>query len=131
MARIVIRPALVVDTSGEASPVDLPTGPTLTFLQTMVGGTVDVIRFGAIPGTDLELDLWVNDEGAINGSGINPVLSALASFLHDMPFPVYGSGVFAASDGNGDTVPLPFPVVETLVRTIRGITVPVPMHTDN
>ena len=45
---------------------------TLEHLQHAVGGPVAVVALG--PG----VDMWIADEGAINGSGYNPVATAIA-----------------------------------------------------
>lgn len=73
--------------------IEVPGGaPTLAALQRLVGGYVDVVRL------DDGLDLWVNDEGLLQGLPVNVVATALAQT------PLVGAAVIARSDQDGETL---------------------------
>ena len=73
----------------------------ITELQAAIGcHWFDVIR------CDHGIDLWVDDEGMINGSTLNRPATFLANLL-GYPSPVYGSVVvLGANAATGDTMPL-------------------------
>ena len=73
---------------------------TLEHLQHAVGGPVAVVALG--PG----VDMWIADDGAINGSGYNPVATAIAAtYGHNQR--CFGTAVLTGGpDPTGDTVAL-------------------------
>lgn len=80
-------------------------GPTLAFLQKVCGGYVDIVRL--LEGADL----WVSDEGLINGTQ--------EFFTIDgFPQPLAGSAVLAGNDGSGETTGTDIDV--ELVREMVG-----------
>lgn len=66
-------------------------GETLKFLQEQVGGYVDCVRLGD------GMDLWVNDEGMVNGTQEFFMLAG----AHQ---PYAGNGVIASSNEEGETI---------------------------
>ncbi|NQX18188.1 DUF3846 domain-containing protein [Rathayibacter sp. VKM Ac-2857] len=94
----------------------------VTELQAAIGcHWFDVIR------CEHGIDLWVDDEGMINGSTLNRPATFLANLLGH-PSPVYGSAVILGGNADtGDTAPLT-PEQEARVRDLLGI--PAPTETD-
>lgn len=73
MSSIELR-AVVVETDGAVREVEWDCdGGVLRELQEAVGGYVDVVAL------DQGLDMWVNDEGLVNGMSANWLASALAA----------------------------------------------------
>lgn len=73
-------------------------GRTLDALQTLVGGLVDVVstQWGECP-----VDVWVNDEGLLNGMPFNMFASAITKRQ------LCGPAVVAACNADGETISVP------------------------
>lgn len=78
--------------------------PGLAALQAAVGGYVDLVRGDGF-------DLWINDEGALNGMPANRVLGRHTLF---------GPIVAAGHDGEGNTVGLDATTCERVVALLNG-----------
>ncbi len=96
--------AVAVTVSGDLRELDLGSG----------AGQIDAL-YRAIGGRDLDmlivtpqLLLWVDDQGLVNGSPVNPVAAALLSQLPRSPgHPVRGTVVFTgAADPTGQVTSL-------------------------
>lgn len=95
----------------EVHDVGVPVGEReiSDFLHKCVHGLFDVVHVGD------GIDMWVNDEGLINGSPLNPAATSVkwqewmrrpdTILMTDDP-PICGDVVFVGSDENGETVPL-------------------------
>jgi hypothetical protein len=84
-----------------------PDGDARTHLNALYAALrvslVDVVR---LPDG---IDLWLDDEGRLNGSGSNPVLtSMLVTWGYNVPRgdSLRGSGIFASTDGEGGMISL-------------------------
>lgn len=78
--------------------------PGLSALQAAVGGYVDVVRGDGF-------DLWINDEGAINGMPMNRMSDG---------FVLFGVIVAAGANADGDTVGLDDATAERVVALLNG-----------
>ncbi|WP_161987433.1 DUF3846 domain-containing protein [Prescottella subtropica] len=99
--------ALRISTDSNITRVDLTVGgrDTLDGLTTEIGCRhVDVV---ALPdGNGGTIDMWVDDEGMYGGE-VNPAASAVALLLEPrIVQSFFGNAVFAAHNGDGDTVAL-------------------------
>lgn len=74
--------------------------------------TYDVIRL-----TD-GIDMWVDDEGAINGSDVNLAASIIANRCGHPHAILFGAAVLAAGNEDGDTVGLTDEQAATIVRVL-------------
>ena len=120
MARIVTRPAIVIPVDGPPELVNMPERDTLSFLQANAGRTVELARLGDIPDAPgLEMDVWYDEEGTLNGSPFNPLLSAFVSASRGYRNPLVGTGVVCASNYEGETVPLPLELAASLFRCLH------------
>jgi hypothetical protein len=86
--------------SGDTMPAFLEIDPDRTYpaLKNYCRGAIDVvtITFGG-----QRADLWVNDEGLINGMPLNVPASMLAGM------PLFGPVVIAGTDDEGETINAP------------------------
>jgi len=73
-----------------SSPAVTEIEPTLEAMQEVVGGYVELVRVG-------DLDLWVNEEGILEGLPLNRVIVGM---------PLVGPILVASSNEEGDTVGL-------------------------
>lgn len=84
-------------------------GKTLPGLQRAVGGYVDVITL-THPTTGTKADMWINDEGKVNGLPLNTLASVLAivceAGLAAGDY-IAGPAVLAGFNEEGETVALP------------------------
>lgn len=108
--------AVVVETDGAVREVEWDSdGGVLRELQEAVGGYVDVVAL------DQGLDMWVNDEGLVNGMSVNWLASALAA-RSGAQQPYWGPAVFTGgADEEGKTLSLPAASVASLVQTLTQL----------
>jgi hypothetical protein len=94
-----MRKAIMLDTAGNLSQIDLDAGSGLKILQSAVGGWVQAVDFTA------DLTIWVNEEGKINGLPFNPKATKIwTHFLGNTDF-IVGNAVFTGgTDENGETL---------------------------
>ncbi|QTJ70851.1 hypothetical protein HYG77_36640 (plasmid) [Rhodococcus sp. ZPP] len=63
-----------------------------------------------------DLDMWIGDEGAVLADAqVNVVATTVARVYGAIWQPFCGVAVFAAHDGDGETVGLPEPVKDALL----------------
>lgn len=95
---------LVITPQGEINDEVISTdsdGITLRGLYRLIECQTDsVVRL------DGEIDMWVDDEGALNGSLINPFASWVAVQLGAPPQLYLGNALFASFDAEGSTTSL-------------------------
>lgn len=85
----------------------------LKHLQHEVNGYIE-----CIPGENIGLpgiDLWVNDEGAVNGL---PYAFSIA--MSHRPVPLFGNVVFARHNGEGDTIGLNDEDIDTISEMLAA-----------
>jgi hypothetical protein len=88
-------------TDAHIEPTFISRTKTVTAIQKAVGCD----HFDLVP-LDHGIDLYVDDEGAINGSPLNLKLTIMAHIL-GVPTVLFGNGIMlGGSDDNGDTVSL-------------------------
>lgn len=90
---------LIIKPSGEVSK-EAKDLDSLHQLQRIVDGLVDVVVIAEDKETKRNIDMWINDEGLLNGSEINSVASVLAGR------PICGTVAIAASNWEGETIGL-------------------------
>lgn len=91
---------IAVDGTVDTTEWDTTSG-TLDHLRTALGGWVDVVSLSPT------LDMWVNDEGLINGMEVNQVATALARTYGLAHQPYAGPAVLTGgADAEGNTCPL-------------------------
>ncbi|WP_214369805.1 DUF3846 domain-containing protein [Pseudonocardia sp. H11422] len=105
---------MTIAPNGDLSDVELPSGNVLQGLYSAIGcHCVDLLRL-----TDT-LDMWVDDDGLMNGSAVNMPATAVAhafGWTHQI---YAGTVVLAEHSANGDTVSLR-PELRAAVRGILG-----------
>lgn len=103
--------AVVVAVDGVATVHRWDPADTLSRLQEAVGGHVDVI------GLSPALDMWLNDEGLVNGMLINWAATAVAAAHGYVYQPYAGPVVFTGgTDEEGNTLPLTQDQARTITR---------------
>lgn len=91
----------ILITAGTTSHIALPSKNTGESIRAAIGcRTFDVVHLGD------GMDVFVDDEGAINGSPLNLALTIVAHRF-GVPAVLFGSGVVVGTDNtNGDTIGL-------------------------
>lgn len=109
--------AIKIDTDGTVAEHQWDAAEqSLGHLQGAVGGYVDVVALAP------DLDMWLNDEGLINGSGINPVATALAREQGMTHQPYAGTVVLTGGcDQSGATLPLTPERLESLLTRCQAL----------
>ncbi|MFL0579614.1 hypothetical protein [Dietzia sp. 179-F 9C3 NHS] len=110
--------ACLVGLDGSSAGCELTAtdGTVLSDLRARLGcDWVERIQIGAIPGTGLVLEVWLDEEGMYNQPA-NPVLEAMLTALRGpLAQRLYGPAVFAAGSLNGEgTESLPEGIIEQL-----------------
>lgn len=107
--------ALTVSPEGQVADVELETGQFLRGCYAAIDcDTVDVV------GLTSTLDMWVDDEGLINGSESNAFATAVAQAFGFIYQPYAGTVLFAEHNDEGDTVSLR-PELRAAVRQLLGL----------
>ena len=117
--------AIRIDTERTVSVVDLGADVLAGLYREIGCHTVDVVQLARED--DIELDMWVDDDGAFR-STINVLASVVADDLtpRDLQPYFYGTAVFAASNSDGATVSLADAKIAAILAVARnfGATVP-------
>ncbi len=113
-----MRKFLWISTDGKWAVADMTKETSYDLLKTGVGGYIEHVNIGvSIPGVRA-LDMWVNEEGKLNGLKPN----TLGTILYGC-FPldaIVGDIVITGGvDGEGDTLGLTDKEVETLIGAFR------------
>lgn len=89
---------------------------TLEHLQHAVGSLVDVVALSP------QVDMWIADDGGINGCGYNPVASAIAATYGHAHQPYFAAVVFTGGpDPQGATAPLSAPTSAHLLAAAQAV----------
>lgn len=99
----------------DAHLIDAPLPGTTT-----MDGLYAAIKCQSVDLVRLEdgIDMWVDDEGAINGSDVNLAASIVANRLGNPGTILFGSVVLAATNDDGDTIGLTETQAATILRTL-------------
>jgi len=94
-----MRKAIMLDTEGNFSEIDLDAGNGLKVLQVAVGGWVQAVDFTP------DLTIWVNEEGKLNSLPFNAKATEIwTHFFGNTDF-IAGNAVFTGgTDEDGETL---------------------------
>lgn len=102
-----------VHPDGRVLDLPLPGATTTDGLYAAIGcRAFDLVRL------EDGIDMWVDDEGAINGSDVNLAASIIANRLGKPGTVLFGSVVLAAGNEDGDTVGLSDEQAAAILRTL-------------
>lgn len=103
----------ILITAGITTRIALDPGRTGPSIARAIGcDTFDVV------GLEDGIDIYVDDEGPINGSPLNLALTIVAHRL-GTPAVLFGSGVLVSTDDEGDTISLTPAQQETVLTALR------------
>lgn len=124
----------VVHPDSTYGPATLPVvdGTVFRGLQETVGGYIQPVTFDT---SDGELDLWLDEDGLAKRHSVNLlamwITARLRGSRHSFSEPLLGTGVFAATDHEGNTrslTPAMLHELERLVDLFNNGTIPVVRH---
>lgn len=93
--------ALKVTTNGERIGINYDADQSYETISQAVGGWIECVQLTPT------LDMWVNEEGKLNGLDYNPDATAIFwSHFGLMSDVIVGDVIFTSHDENGDTVSL-------------------------
>ncbi|MBF4592043.1 DUF3846 domain-containing protein [Curtobacterium sp. VKM Ac-1395] len=102
-----------VHPDGRVLDAPLPGKETLDGLYTAIGcRAFDVVRL------EDAIDMWVDDEGLINGSDFNLSATIIANRLGHPGTVLFGSAVIAGGNEEGDTIGLTESQAAAVLRTL-------------
>lgn len=109
-----MKTALQITTQGEINILDIEEN-SLQTLQKGVGGYIQPVDYGN------ELTMWVNEEGKLNGSDLNPYGTEWWTAIFPNHFDlIFGDVVFTGgTDEEGDTIGLTDKQVEFLINFVK------------
>ena len=94
-----MRKAIMLDTEGNLSEIDLDAGKTLKILQKAVGGWVQAV------GLRDDLTIWVNEEGKIHNLPFNAKATEIWTHFYGNTDLIAGNAVFTGgADEEGETL---------------------------
>jgi len=109
--------ALIIRPSGAIDTGNLPDGPedVLKFLYHVIGcDTVTVVTLAP------QVIMWLDDEGMVNGSPVNPVATKIAAACGWGGQPYFGTAVITRRTPGGATAGLPEEAVRKITAILRG-----------
>lgn len=109
--------ALIIRSSGEIDTGDLPDGPedVLEFLYHVIGcDTVTIITLAP------RVIMWLDDEGMVNGSPVNPLATQIAAACGWGGQPYFGTAVITHRTPSGTTVGLSEESIQKITAVLRN-----------
>jgi hypothetical protein len=109
--------ALIIRTDGNKELVDFEEGTFLNIAQKAVGGWIQVV-----PLPTKDIDLYLNEEGKLNGLDQNPIATALWSEDYGLTDYIVGDVIITGGyNENGETVGLADTQISALMDYTRTI----------
>lgn len=109
--------ALRINTDGTYEDIEME--PGLQGYYKAIGcHTMDLVRL------ESDCDMWVDDEGLLNGSELNILATALRTVIHQMAYelPLVGNAVITGGcNDEGDTMPLTQATRDRLICQLEWI----------
>lgn len=102
-----------VHPDGRVLDAPLPGKEAIDGLYTAIG-----CRAFDVVGLEDGIDMWVDDEGAINGSDLNLSATIIANRLGHPGTVLFGSAVLASCNEDGDTIGLTDAQAAAILRTL-------------
>jgi hypothetical protein len=109
--------AVIIKTDGTKSVVEFEVGDSYALISQAVGGWIEVV--GLIK---RQADLWVNEEGKIDGLPQNPIATSLFMEEYGQTDVIVGNVIITGgTDENGDTLGLTPEQVDNFINYDREI----------